>query len=387
MDSVSFFDFDVNELSKRKGLKWNRYERDVIPMWVADTDYRVAPEIKRAILQATQEEDLHYADDSGLVDCMVNKINRINNIPVQKEGIYILQGVLPAMWLACQYACDHDEEVIVTNPMYHPFYRAAETAGITTIYWPLCKDNQYRFDIEDVKEQLTPKTKLLFLCNPHNPTGRVMTRSELAAIADLAIDHKLLVASDELWEEIVYEHHPHISIASLGTEIAERTITFFGFSKSYNIAGLQIGYAATTNTQMVQEMKQIARGILRGATTISQAVAKRILRGDVEYYVKAELKYLHEAREYSLQRLQEIDGVEPNDLEGTYLLFPNIASYGIPSKEMVNHLLHDAKVGVLEGSRFGSNGEGHIRINIGTSLSILREAFDRIESSLRKLSK
>jgi len=258
----------------------------------------------------------------------------------------------------------------LSNPMYHHFYRATEAAGITTICWPLWKETQYQFDIEEVKERITPKTRLLFLCNPHNPTGRVMIEAELSAIADLAIDHQLLVASDELWEEIVYTPHTHISIAALGPEISERTITFFGFSKSYNIAGLQIGYAATTNIQLLQDMKQLARGILRGATTISQAVAKRILSGDVDYYVKAELEYLHEARKYSLERLQEIDGVESNDLEGTYLLFPNMASYGIPSKEMVDHLLHDAKVGVLEGSRFGSNGEGHIRINIGTSLSI-----------------
>jgi aspartate/methionine/tyrosine aminotransferase len=212
-----------------------------------------------------------------------------------------------------------------------------------------------------------------------------MTKKELSAISDLAIDHDLIVMSDELWEDILYDDHKHVSIASLSPEISNRTLTVFGFSKAYNIAGLQIGYAVSSNTKMITDMKKKTRGIFRETTTISQAVAKTILSGKVDHYLTEELRYLHRVRDYSIKRLKEIPGVICNALEGTYLLFPNITSYSKTSTEMVQFLRQDARVEVSNGSMFGTKGDGHIRINIGTSLNILRTAFNRIEKSLDKL--
>ncbi len=381
----SLFDFGLDELAKRRGLKWEHYGVDVIPMWIADADYGVAPEIKDAMVRAVQEEDLHYPDDAELLEMMAEKVNRVNGIPVDDDGIYITQGVNPAMWLACRYACEPGDEVVVTDPMYYPFFTAAETAMAKMVHWPLREEEGYRFDIEELKEVITPRTRLIFLCNPHNPTGRVMEREELSAIADLAIDHDLIVFSDELWEDIVYEGRRHVSIASLSPEISERTITVFGFSKAYNISGLQIGYASCTNKEIMKGVKKMVRGVLRGTTTISKAVARVILSGKVSYYVEEELRFLHRAREYSLERLMGIEGVECNALEGTYLLFPRVASFGRTSEELVEHLLRDGRVAVSSGSLFGSKGEGHIRVNIGTSPSVLWEALNRIERSLNRL--
>lgn len=316
---------------------------------------------------------------------MAEKIRTVNKIPVSGKDVFITQGVIPPMWLACRYACSGGEEVVVTDPMYYPFFTAAETAGVKKIFWPLKEEEDYRFDVEALKEMITPKTRLIFLCNPHNPTGRVMTREELSAVADLAVDHDLIVMSDELWEDIIFDDKEPVSIASLNPEISDRTLTVFGFSKAYNIAGLQIGYASTTNKKMLEEMKHISRGIFRETTTLSKVAAKTILSGKVDYYLKAELEYLHKARQYSIKRLGEIEGVESNSPEGTYLLFPRISRYGKRSKALVEYLLEDAKVGVSDGSEFGPNGEGHIRINIGTSLSVLEEAFNRIHKSLDKL--
>jgi bifunctional pyridoxal-dependent enzyme with beta-cystathionase and maltose regulon repressor activities len=385
LKSSLLFNFDLNELSKRKGSKWERYGLEVIPMWVADTDYGVAPELKHAMIRAIQEENLHYSNDRELLDMMAAKVNRINGIPVETEGVYVTQGVIPVMWLACKYACERSEEVVVTDPMYFPFFTAAATTGARKVLWPLREEEGYGFDVEELKNAITPKTRLIFLCNPHNPTGRVMTKQELSSIADLAVDHDLIVVSDELWEDIVYDAHRHISIAALGSEISDRTLTVFGFSKAYSISGLQVGYAATTNKKMMKKMKKIAHGVFRGTTTISMIAAKVILSGEVDYYVTEELRYLHRAREYSLERMKGIEGIKCNALEGTYLLFPNISAFGKTSEEMVKYLLEDAKVGVSDGSRFGSRGEGHIRLNIGTSLAVLEEGLNRIESSLGKL--
>ena len=146
------------------------------------------------------------------------------------------------------------EEVVVTDPMYFPFFTAAATAGARKVLWSLREEEGYGFDVEELKNAITTKTRLIFLCSPHNPTGRVMTQQELSSIADLAVDHDLIVASDELWEDIVYDNHKHISIAALGPEISDRTLTVFGFSKAFNISGLQAGYASTTNKKMMKEM-------------------------------------------------------------------------------------------------------------------------------------
>jgi bifunctional pyridoxal-dependent enzyme with beta-cystathionase and maltose regulon repressor activities len=383
---ASLFEFTVQDLATRKGRKWSRFPADVIPMWIADTDFGVAPEIKDAATHAIQHEDLHYCDERELLEMLAAKIQAVNKLPVSPAGVYLTQGIIPAMWLACRYACKPGDEVIVTNPMYFPFFRAIESLNLKKVYWPLYSHDGYQFNIDALQNVISPKTKLLFMCNPHNPTGRVMTKSELSAIADLALDHDFLIASDELWEDIVYPGHVHTSIAALNSDISHNTLSFFGFSKAYNIAGLQIGYITTTNETMLAGMKEVAQGILRGTSTIAQAVAKTILSGTVEYYLTQELQHLHIVRDYTIRQLQEIGDIHCNTIEGTYLLFPNLSAYGKSSSTLVSHLLTEARVGVSDGSQFGTLGEGHIRMNIGTSLSVIQEAIHRIAQALQKLS-
>jgi bifunctional pyridoxal-dependent enzyme with beta-cystathionase and maltose regulon repressor activities len=381
----ALFEFSVQDLTTRKGRKWSRFSADVIPMWIADTDFGVAPEIKAAVIHAVQHEDLHYSDERELLEMLAAKVQAVNGIPVSSAGVYLMQGVIPAMWLACRYACKPGDEVVVTNPMYFPFFRAIESLNLKKVFWPLYAQDGYQFNIDTLQNIITPKTKLIFICNPHNPTGRVMTKSELSAIADLAHDHDLLIASDELWEDIVYPGHVHTSIAALNPDISHNTLSFFGFSKAYNIAGLQIGYIATTNETMLTKMKNAAQGILRGTSTIAQAAAKTILSGTVNSYLTQELQHLHTVRDYAIRQLQEIGDIHCNTIEGTYLLFPNLSAYGKPSSTLVNHLLTEAKVGVSDGSQFGTLGEGHIRINIATSLPVLQEALHRIAQALHTL--
>jgi aspartate/methionine/tyrosine aminotransferase len=213
-----------------------------------------------------------------------------------------------------------------------------------------------------------------------------MTKSELSAITDIALDNDLIIASDELWEDIVYPGHEHTSIASLHPDISHNTVTFFGFSKAYNISGLQIGYIATTNETMLTRMKKLAQGILRGTSTIAQAVAKTILSGKVDYYLTQELDHLCLVRDYVTRKFQEIGHIHCNTIEGTYLVFPDLSAYGKSSNDLIKYLKTEARVGVSAGSQFGTLGEGHIRMNIGTSLPVLQEALNRITHALQKLA-
>ena len=382
---MRFFDFRLEDMRKRKGRKWNTYGSDVIPLWIADADFPVIPEIKAAIIKALIEEDFYYSYSTDLQEVMAEKVSRVNRIDASPDDVYVTQGVLPALWLACKYTCEPGDEVLVTDPMYYPFYRAVSAVGAKPIYWGLDEGDGYRFDVDLAQELVTKRTRLIFVCNPHNPTGRVMTKEELEGIADLAVDNGLTVLVDELWEDVIYDGRKNVSLASLKPDISERTITTYGFSKTYGVAGLQIGYLVATNKDMLTQIKKIGAEVLRGTSNLSKAAARVMLSEEVSYYKDALMEHLHEMRDLSMKRLGELEAVECKKLEGTFLLFPRISSYGLSSKEMTAYLLEKARVAVSDGSLFGPRGEGHIRINIGTSRRILTEAFDRIQGSLSPL--
>jgi aspartate/methionine/tyrosine aminotransferase len=368
-----------------KGTKWALHGPDVIPMWLADPDFPVAMEIKRALIEAVQDEELYYWGGAEAREAMSKKMKTRNGIDAAPEDIMVTQGVLPAMWLAIKYACQPGDEVVVTDPMFDSFFTAVEVCGAKSLYHKLDEAEKYRFDIDALNELITRRTKLIFLCNPHNPCGRVLTKEELKGIGEVAVDRKLTIMSDELHEDVVLDGRKHISIASLSPEIEERTMTSFGFSKTYGVAGLQMGYLVATNKQMMESLRRIARGVLRGTTSLSKAAAPVMLDDTLRWWREGLVKHIEMIRDLTEKRLKEIGGITCPKLEGTYLMFPNISSYGKSSREITDYLLKEGKVAVSQGSEFGPNGEGHIRMCIATSEEIINEALDRMGRALLKL--
>lgn len=377
----------LEEIRFNKGSKWALHGPDVIPMWLADPDFPLAMEIKRALYNAVQDEEVIYWGDQLAREKMAEKVNRVNSINAKPEDIMVTQGIIPGMWLAVKYACKPGDEVVVTDPMYYPFFTAVEAGETKTLYHKLDERKKYRFDIDALNELITKKTKLIFVCNPHNPSGRVMTKEELKGIGEVAVDHNLTIMSDELWEDVVLDGRKHISIASLSPGIEARTMTSFGFSKTYGVAGLQMGYLVATNKQMIDKLKSIARGVLRGTTSLSKAAAPVMLDETLEWWRKGLVKHITMVRNLVDKRLKEIGGITCPHLEGTYLMFPNLSSYGKNSQEMADYLLKEGKIAVSHGSEFGPNGEGHIRMCIATSEEIVNEALNRMQRALSKLKK
>ena len=387
------FDLSLKDVAQRRmpARKWRKYDQDVIPLWIADHDFPPPTEVRQAIREALDMSDTGYTDSSETLQLMAEKVTTKNKISASPADVYVTQGVLPTIWLACKFACKPGDEAVVTDPMYYPFFESARAAEVKMNYLRLDAEEGYRFDDERFKMAITPRTKLIFVCNPHNPTGRVMTRDELRCIADIAVDHELTVMSDELWEDILFDGRKHVSLASLNPNIADRTITAFGFSKTFGVAGLQIGYAVATDKMMMQKIKSIGirdtgnpdEPALRGTGSLSLAAAKVMLSGRVDYYVRQLVAYLQEVRDQAYQRLSEMELVRLAPLEGTYLIFPDLGNYGMSSNQLTEHLLNKARVAVESGAEFGPAGEGHIRINIGTSKEILNEALNRIELALK----
>jgi len=385
---MSSYDFDsitMESMRSKKGVKWSLFGEDVIPLWLAEPDFNIAPLIKETLIKAVEDEDLLYSNDDEFRRAAAEKVRRVNKIEAEEEDIYVTQGVLPSMWLSIKAVCREGDQVVVTDPMYWPFYNAVEVTKTEPLYWRLDEEDDYRFNIDALNEMITPKTRLIFVCNPHNPTGRVMTKEELRGISDIAVDRNLYVMSDELWEDIRFDGRSHVSIASLNPEISERTISSFGFSKTFGVAGLQIGYMVVTNKNLMEKIRKIAKGVLRGASSLSRAAGVVMLSGALDEYVKSMLRYLESLRSIAEKRFKEMTDVTCPKLEGTYLMFPNLSSYGMVSEAMAEYLLKEGKVAVTPGSEFGHQGEGHIRICIATSKAILTEALDRIQNALAKL--
>jgi len=374
----------VESMLRVPNLKWHTNPPDVIPMWIAAPDFPLAPEIKQALRDAVEAEDIYYNTDTAAKAAMAEKISRFNKIPVTPDDVMVLQGVDPSLWLAVKHTCKPGDEVIITDPMYSPFKGSLDAAGAKPILWELDEEDGYRFDVEKLKKLVTKKTRLIGICNPHNPTGRAMTKKELKGIADVAVDKKINIVSDELWEDIVFDDRKHISMASLGPEIEALTLTSWGFSKTFGIAGLQLGYMASTNKEAMVDMRKQATGIQRGSSTIAKAIAPVMLDSTLDWWRRDMMKHLTKIRNLCATRMKEMNGVSFPDLEGTYVPFPRF-DLGINSKDLADRLIKDWKVGLSAGIGFGAMGEGHLRMCIATSEAIMKDALDRIEAATEKL--
>jgi aspartate/methionine/tyrosine aminotransferase len=318
------------------------------------------------------------------MEVMAEKIRRRNDLDARAEDILITQGVIPAMWLAVRHACETGDEVIVTNPMYFHFFSSQEVTGTKPVHWPLKMEEGYEFDVERLKDLVTPKTKLIFVCNPHNPAGRVMTKEELRGISDVAVDNGIVVMVDELWEDIIFDEREHITLASLNPEIERLTMTTWGFSKTFGVAGLRMGYTCATDKEMMDSLKRHAADITRTTNNLAKAAAPVMLDNRLDWWRRGIVEHLEKMRNLCEKRLEELPNVTVPKLEGTYLMFPKF-DLGKTSEELFEHMLKVGKVAYEIGTKFGSQGEGHLRMCIATSEAILNEALDRTEMALKKL--
>jgi aspartate aminotransferase len=358
----------------------------VISLSVADLDFPAPPEIKEGIIRAVHEDRTpygSYAGDSDVLEVICDKLRRVNKIPATPDHVHMIPGTMFAIFLSCYFFLKPgDEAIICPGPIYPPFIHNVQNAQGVPVFSSFDFQNGLKLDLRDLERRITPRTRLLMVSNPHNPTGRVFSRKELEGIAEIALKQDLLVFSDELYEDMIFEGE-HLSLASLSGDSFRRTLTVFGFSKAFGIPGYRIAYLVAGGTFMKDLRKRI-HDIIVHADTLSQAAAKAALKSGSPW-LKSLMAHLRRMRDYGLERLAGIPGIWCPVPEATPFLFPNVASFGMTSKELVEILKDRAKVIVMDGAEFGPPGEGFIRINIATAPSVLEEAMDRIEKTLLAL--
>ena len=383
---AEFDTVDKDFLRKRAALKWGLWGEDVISLSVADIDFPPPREIKDGIIKAVEEDRTPYGDyggDQDVLDVVCEKLNRVNRIPATPDDVHMIPGTMFSIFLCCYYALKPgDEAVICPAPAYPPFMENIEIAQGVPVYNPLDFQNDLKLDLDDLKRRITPKTRLLMISNPHNPTGRVFTREELEGIGQIAEENNLLIFSDELYEDMIFEGK-HVSLASLSSDLFERTISAFGFSKAFGIPGFRIAYIVCRGRHM-QELKKRLHGMIVHADTLAQAAAKAALTNGHSWLGRL-MTHLKQMRDYGVERLSTIPGVACPVPQATPFLFPNIASFGMTSHDMAEYLKENANVIVHNGAAYGPPGEGYIRINVCTAYPVLKEAFDRMEKALMKI--
>ena len=377
---------ETSSLENKACLKWQHHPAGVLPLWVADMDFPTAKPIQEALEAYAKSNNLGYPSWDGLPglkESVQERLRTRHGWEVEPSHIYPLNGIVTGLFLGSLALASEGEEVIIQTPSYPPFMMAVEETGRVPLYNPLVQGtNGWEIDFDGLEALVTPATRLLMLCNPHNPTGRVFRRDELERLADFALRHRLWVVSDELHSDLVYGGEKHIPIASLSPEIAERTITLFGPTKTFNIAGLKIGFAVSQNERLLERFKARAHGLV-GAPNVMAQAATMAAYGRGKAWLEGALTYLdgnrHFIKEFLGEHLPEVGYTQP---EGTYLAWLDFRAWELDD-DLYPFLLEEAKVGLNDGPAYGTGGEGFARLNFATSRGIVEEALTRIRDARR----
>lgn len=362
-------------------LKWSAGE-EVLPMWIADMDFETAPVITDALQQRMKHGIFGYtATPPAFYEAITGWWKKRHGFGLEKTWIGAASGVLPALaaTLRARYAAG--DKIIIQPPVYNHFYVTIAESGYQLVENNLLlKEGSYEIDFDDLAEKAAdPAVKLLLLCNPHNPVGRVWTREELQRIGDICLQHQVMVLSDEIHADLVYGENKHVPFASLGKEYSIHSITYCSPSKTFNLAGLQVGYFFTENKALKEAVTATLhkQEMLFINVLAIEALIAAYTKG--EEWLEALKTYLYSNYEYLFECCKkQLPLFRPAPLQATYLVWLDCSASGIPSKELAGRLLKQAGLWVSPGSQYGAAGEHFIRINIACPRALLNEGLERL---------
>ncbi|HAO05591.1 MAG TPA: pyridoxal phosphate-dependent aminotransferase [Chryseobacterium sp.] len=383
-----FTNNDINfEALKRKAYngRWATLEEGIIPLTAADPDFRMSKEIENGIIEYIKDGYLSYGPFSGLPEFKKSVAEHFNT---GKKGSFTPENVLAVnsaamgMYMVAKYVLNPGDEAIIFDPVDFLFKKTVDSVGGNI---KLCAVDSKTGDIdfEMLISLISPKTKLISICNPHNPVGRIYSREILQKIADIAAAHDLWVMSDEIWSDIVYDKKEFNTYSSVSENAKKKSFTVFGFSKSFGIAGLRIGAVLCNDQELMDDFteKSMFNSTIEGVSTLSQ-IAASVAIDKAKPWFNDFLTHLQHNRDLAHSMLSNSGVLIPNLPEATFVIFPKINN-DMSSDEFAQHVLKEGKVAIVPGSErwFGKGAEGHVRICFSTSQEILTEGLNRIINS------
>jgi len=356
---------------------------DVINLGSGDPDFDTPSHIVEAALEAIRSGYTHYVSSAGIAElrtAIAKKLRKENGLDFDPDSeIIVTPGGKLALFAAVMATVDEGDEVLILDPAWVSYVPCVQLAGGVAVHVPLSKGDNFRVTEAGLRAKLTSRCKLLILNSPNNPTGRVLTPVELAAIANVALAHNLWVLSDEIYERILFDGRQHISVGSL-PDMLDRTIIINGFSKTYAMTGWRLGYVAA-KARLAQEILKIQQHSVTCAGSFTQYAGTAALTGP-HHAVLHMVEEYRKRRDIITEGLNSLPGVSCHLPEGTFYAFPDILGTGMSSMEFADMLLSQAKVAVTPGIAFGKSGQGHVRLSFANSTQLIEAAIERMRAVL-----
>lgn len=384
---------NFDELIDRKGTeckKWDTYADDVIPMWIADTDFKCPQPVVDAMVKRAQHGIYGYpVNVVNFEESIVNWQKKRFGWNIETDWVEYTPAVIPAIVYAMRAFTEAGDNVVIQMPAYHPFHDIIPNNGrhILGNNLILNADGSYSVDFENLEQLLSKKrTSMFLLCSPHNPVGKCFSREELTRISELCLKHNVFVVSDEIHSDIVYKGHRHIPFGSLSQAAADNCVVCVNPSKTFNIAGVRTGAAVIPNRRNHDLFYKPLEDLKAYGRTIFGTLPIEVAYNECDYYADQLLEYLTGNLEYLNKFIAErVPQIKVTPVQATYLIWLNCKALNMAPKELNQFFLEKAKVAMNEGATFGPGGAGFMRMNIACPRSRLVEALERIEAAVKQL--
>ncbi|WP_104371607.1 MalY/PatB family protein [Desulfocucumis palustris] len=392
------YNFDaVTDRKNTNSMKWDKSNKlfgsdDLINMWVADMDFPCPELVVKAVKERAEYPVYGYSfPPESLYDVIVERLDRVYGWKIKKEWIVFTAGVVNGLYSAVGAFTNPGDEVVVQPPVYYPFFNAVKDNGCQILYNPLAFDGQrYAMDLDNLEELFktvttfparVPRIKMLILCSPHNPVGRVWSKEELAALGEICLKNNCMLISDEIHSELLVGDVQHTVTATISPELEQQTITFLSASKTFNLAGLATSFAVIPNDYWRGEFIKSRAGHNSGNLFGFAALEAAFRHGDE--YLRQLLVYLKDNIKFFTGYIESnISGLKVIKPEGTYLVWVDMRKLDMNALELQNFIRCKARLALDDGYAFGPGGEGFQRFNLACPRIVLRAALERLEQAV-----
>ena len=381
---------DFDRVIDRRGTessKWHTYPPDVLPLWVADMDFRSPEPVIRALRERVEHGVFGYGvEQSEFYEVFLDRLQTRYGWRVSPEAILVIPGVIPGFNLAARALTTTGDGLLLQTPVYPPIRRVPGNVGLTSDEMELERqpDGRYAIDFERFEAAIGERTRMFLLCNPHNPVGRVFRREELQRMAEICVRRGLLICADEVHCELTFSRQQHVPIASLDAAIAARTITLMAPSKSFNLPGLKCAVAIIPNVSLREQFVAARLDLVRAVNVLGYTAALAAYR-DGQPWLDALLRYLEANRDFVVESVRsKLPGISAAASEATYLAWLDCREADLPDGDPYTFFLDKARVALNDGKTFGRGGAGFVRLNFACPRATLAEGLDRMRHALER---
>lgn len=361
--------------------------KNIVNLSVGEPDFSPPQHALEAGYQAAKEGKTHYSPTNGireLREALTDRVFEDYELNYDPDSeVLVTVGGTESIFVALLGLINPGDEVLIPNPGFVLYEPCVRLAGGTPVSVPLLESNSFKPSIEDVMSLVTDKSRVIILNYPNNPTGSVLSYAEAEALTRIALEHDLIIISDEVYDKIIYDNTKHCCIGSL-PGLRERTLIVNSFSKTYAMTGLRIGYVFGPK-ELLAPLWLVHQYAVSCVNSLAQYIALAALRGPQDF-VQNMVREFDRRRHLVYQRLKKINGFKCTLPSGAFYMFPQVTDFGMSSEEFAGFLVKEAGVAVVPGTAFGTKGEGYIRLSYAASYDVLEEALDRIEAAVKKLN-